>query len=546
MERPGLKTALAVAAIVACNGDVAGGGPPSNHGSTATIGTAGGELDGPDGVVVKFPPGAVAMPTTFTAGPANAIPPLPASNEVYASQVFSLEPHGFTFAAPVTVQIPITGSGAGFEVVHASCATGTETCQPWDATPVAGAQFQARTATVQTQSFSLYAVVAPSEAVSDGGAPGDGTAPSDGTTPTDGGADDVTLGDSAPAIPVVDVSTTMGYACAVAATGTVYCSRITGPQGLPANNWTPQAGLPGAMKSVSAGWGGQVPNNQPGACAIDSAGAIWCWNDGSTPSVVAGLPSGATAVSVGSDFACALFAGGDAMCWGSDSVSQLGPIGCYDGGPDASCWDGSGPAQPFGLASGVTAISASWDPSGSQLGTACALAAGGAVECWGQNEYDQVGSQSMLQGGNVPVNTPQVVPTLASGAKAISVGMYSTCAVNATGGVVCWGKEQMGSNVVNGVTLMPVPLAGLSSGVTAVSAGTFGCALTAGGGAVCWTAFAAPDAGADGGVAPPVPVPGLSSGVSRISVGATHACAVTTDQRLFCWDSTFQPFQINL
>jgi hypothetical protein len=204
----------------------------------------------------------------------------------------------------------------------------------------------------------------------------------------------------------------------------------------------------------------------------------------------------------------------------------------------------------FGLTSGVTAISASWENTGAQLDTACALGAGGAVECWGQNEYWQVGSMSQLQGGNVPVNLPQVVPSLASGAKAVSVGMYSTCAVNAPGAVVCWGKEQINggpNQSVAGTTLTPVPIAGLSSGVTAVSVGgAFACALTAGGGVVCWTAFPAPDAGADGGVAAPVPLPGLSSGVTKISVRSDFGCAVTADQRLFCWTTLLQPTEVTL
>jgi hypothetical protein len=525
---------LAVAVVAACKGDTTGGsGAPAP--GTASIGPAGGVLDGPDGIVVTFPPGAVAAATTFTAGPARAIPPLPAPSDTYVSQVFSLEPHGFTFAAPVTVQFPITASGGGFEVIHPACATGTESCQPWDATPVAGAEVQAGMVTLQTPSFSLYAAVAPGQAPSDGGAPGDGGAP-----PLEGGpADGGTLVEGGPAIPFVDVSTTMGHACALTATGDVYCwDTVVGSAITPA---TQVAGLPGAMKAVATG-------NTPSGCAIDSTGGLWCWQGGNNtqgynplvPTRVPGLTSGATGVATGFNYTCAVAAGGTVLCWGmGDAIYPAG------GTLDGDVYDGSpGSGAIYGVGSGATAVSAGWDDDG-QSATVCALAAGGAVMCWGDNQAGKLGNSSDASPPYPPIgDVASPVSGLTSGATDVSAGKYSACAVNASGGALCWGSNSFnllgngsaGAQVFPSSTFStaPVPVVGLSSGVTQVSVGGTGaCALAAGGNVVCWGGLASSDAGNS---PVPLPVPGLASGVSRVSVAPSdYACAVTADRRVVCW-----------
>ena len=59
------------------------------------------------------------------------------------------------------------------------------------------------------------------------------------------------------------------------------------------------------------------------ACALLGAGAVQCWGGPSdaAPAAVSGL-TGATAVSVGSGSACALLAGGTVECWGNSNVNN--------------------------------------------------------------------------------------------------------------------------------------------------------------------------------------------------------------------------------
>jgi len=88
------------------------------------------------------------------------------------------------------------------------------------------------------------------------------------------------------------------------------------------------AGLSGVTALAAGLWS---------TCALlsDGTGRCWGWNDHGelgngtmvsdslTPVVVSGL-SGATAIAMGEEDACALLSSGDVVCWGQNAVSQLG------------------------------------------------------------------------------------------------------------------------------------------------------------------------------------------------------------------------------
>jgi alpha-tubulin suppressor-like RCC1 family protein len=282
----------------------------------------------------------------------------------------------------------------------------------------------------------------------------------------------------------------------------------------------------GAAVSVSVGF------DMSSACAVTASGAAVCWGDdvqgdlgngsvdiaSAAPVQVTGLTSGVTSVSVGTYAACALQNGG-VWCWGYNNLGQLG--------------NGSGatylpsPVQVTGLTSGVISVSMGYE-------SACAVTSGGAVMCWGDNGYGQLGIGG---GGNSP--TPVQVTGLTSGFKSVTVGSNNACALSTSGDVMCWGDgsiDQLGNG--GSSSLVPSQVTGLTSGATSVSiaAGNSACAVV-NGGAVCWGDNTYGQLGNNSNTEAPTPVAvsGLASGVASVSVGEYSACALTTAGDVLCW-----------
>ena len=239
-------------------------------------------------------------------------------------------------------------------------------------------------------------------------------------------------------------------------------------------------------------------------------------NDEAT--VDSGVQETAIALSLGGSTACALTSSGGVECWGSRLGSAL--KGTFS----------SVPEPVAGLESGVTAISVA-------TFSACALTTCGAVECWGDNTSGLLGNDAVDGSSAVP----EPVSGLADGLTAISVGSSFACAV-ARGGAQCWGSNYpsggRGDNSVgSGSTVLPMPVVGLATGVTAIVVGdTSACALTESGAVQCWGPIA--QVGTFVSVAAiPVPVTGLSSGVTTLSVGDRFACALSASG-VQCWGDT--------
>ncbi|MEZ5140682.1 MAG: hypothetical protein R2711_18480 [Acidimicrobiales bacterium] len=316
--------------------------------------------------------------------------------------------------------------------------------------------------------------------------------------------------------------------CAVTAAGGVRCWGANGAGQL-GNGTSTDASTPVDVSGIATG----ATNVSAGGlhtCAVVAGGAR-CWGhngsgqlgngtntSSSTPVGVSGLSSGVAVVAVGDSHTCAVTTGGAVKCWGLGSSGQLG---------NGSTTNSPTPVAVTGLSTGVVDVAVSSDAS-------CALTSGGAVRCWGRNDSGQLGN-----GTTTRSSTPVDVTGLGSGVASISMGSLHACAATTAGAVRCWGYNafgQLGNDSTTRSTT-PVAVSGLSSGATAVAAGAYhSCALVASGGVTCWGRNNAGQLGDATTTTSKVPiaVAGLSSPIALTS-GSSHTCALLASGGIRCW-----------
>lgn len=120
----------------------------------------------------------------------------------------------------------------------------------------------------------------------------------------------------------------------------------------------------------------------------------------------------------------------------------------------------------------------------SSLTNTCAIDASGGVECWGDNSWGGAGNGS--DAGTF--NTPQPVTGLTHGIMSISSGDGSYCAVSTMGTVSCWGINLYGQ-LGNGTTVedasSPVAVVGVTTAVGASGGILVNCVLLLSGAVEC-------------------------------------------------------------
>ncbi len=290
------------------------------------------------------------------------------------------------------------------------------------------------------------------------------------------------------------------------------------------------SGIPDAIQAMPASV--RIAAGDAHTCALTSGGRLKCWGhngDGQlgsnstvsslVPVDVNGLPSGITAVTAGDAHTCVLTSGGGVKCWGDNGYGQLG---------NNSTVNSPVPVDVNGLPSGVVAVTAG------DVHT-CAVTAGGGLKCWGRNVNGELGNNS-----NVNSLVPVDVNGLPSGATALAAGTAHTCVLTSSGSVKCFGDNgsgQLGNNS-KVTSLVTIDVNGLSSGVTALAAGSaHTCALGSSGRVKCWGRGAFGELGNNGteGSLVPVDAIGLTSGVIAVTAGDYHTCALTFGGGVKCW-----------
>lgn len=162
----------------------------------------------------------------------------------------------------------------------------------------------------------------------------------------------------------------------------------------------------------------------------------------------------------------------------------------------------------------------------------CAVAADGAVFCWGSNRYGELGIGSS---DTLAHRTPARVPGLPLIAM-VSAGEFRTCALTTSGTAWCWGLGAGGALGNGDVLSRESP--SLVSGELAfkhISVGSHTCGMTAAGTAYCWGNGAYGQLGASDNASRLVPTL-VAGGLSftSISAGESHSCG-TAGGVAYCW-----------
>lgn len=269
------------------------------------------------------------------------------------------------------------------------------------------------------------------------------------------------------------------------------------------------------------------------SCARMASGGMKCWGGNSEgqlglgttelhnrPVDVPGLTDGVTSIAAGIYHTCAV-ANGGLWCWGDNWAGQVG---------DDTRTSRLSPVWVSGLAGGVVAA------AGGDSHT-CAVTADGSAWCWGSNAFGQLGNRS-----SALHLAPAVASGLSANVVAVTAGALHACALLESGAVRCWGNNRYGQLGDGSATdsLTPVDVAGLSSGVTAIEAGAFHTCAIANGALKCWGANDTGQLGNGAAISSltPVDVTGLASGATALAVGMKHSCAVAAGVP-YCWGANW-------
>lgn len=201
------------------------------------------------------------------------------------------------------------------------------------------------------------------------------------------------------------------------------------------NNTTTTSAVPVRVKSGAATdltGARQVGTGSGTSCAVLNTGALHCWGsvskpDGtvqSTSTAIEVVSSGVASVAVGSAHICTLSTSGAVSCWGFNDKGQLGH------GTVTATRLAQG--VPTGMGAGVTMISA-------RSKMTCALMNDATVNCWGENQFGQLGRNTTSTDEVAPSPVLVDASTGLGAITAISAGGSHACALTTTGTVKCWG-----------------------------------------------------------------------------------------------------------
>lgn len=357
-------------------------------------------------------------------------------------------------------------------------------------------------------------------------------------------------------LPTIQIATGKRHACSLYTSGRVRCwgSNFQGQLGLGHTQTIGDDEAP--VTSLFVNIGDTVLQIEAGdqhTCALLSSGNVKCWGfgqylgngntsnigDNEFPSAGGFVQLGGTAtqISVGDTHSCALMNTGSVRCWGNGTYGQLGYPGISQVGSTV------GIIPDINLGGTAIQISAGGKHT-------CALLDTGAVRCWGQGQYGQIGYGNINNiGDNEDPSTAGDVD-VGGNVVQISTGFEHTCALLDTGFVRCWGSNAQGrlgyGNVGNigdyeqpssvGDVVLDTPVSQVTCGYAQT------CVLLTNGNVRCWgfgsrgqLGYGNTETIGDNESASAAGNISLGGLATQVDTGDTYSCSRLESGKVVCW-----------
>lgn len=287
-----------------------------------------------------------------------------------------------------------------------------------------------------------------------------------------------------------------------------------------------------------------VTANRGFACATTAAGSAYCWGNNVhgqlgngtkhnqfTPSRVLGL-SDVVQVAAGYQHACAVTRSGQVYCWGENNLGQLAQAN-----------------ERISAKPQRVALSGQADRVAAGTASSCALTRSGRVLCWGSNQHGELGrGQSPDDVASSP--RPSVVERL-DNVTDIAGYADHYCAVTRGGHVYCWGGQtppterelrQREQRIAANLPVDPLPdlgaiyqIDGIENARSVAVGNDSSCAIQESGQVYCWgdNTYAQLGTGSQSHAKDPSPMAGVTK-AKRIYAGARNICVLNHDEQMLC------------